>query len=162
MGRRDTEILINDSSISKKHATLSVKNDKLTSTDLTSNYGTFLNQKTPLSLTPGDIVKFGIFQSIFKVDKLEFVTTATKLNNKQKSDLRKVLAYINDRIINDWDDSYTHVTAVEFSLTVKILHAILDGRKIVTFNFWKELIKHIKQHLPPPNEVDFAPQNHLV
>jgi len=66
----DCDISISEKSVSKKHASITVKNDIVTLIDLNSASGTTVNNKMvkgKLELKPGDIVKFG--NSIGKITK---------------------------------------------------------------------------------------------
>lgn len=71
IGRRETnDIMLNDISVSRRHAQLEHNNDRYVLTDLNSTNGTFVNghRITKQLLEPGDIITFGTTVCIFKVD----------------------------------------------------------------------------------------------
>lgn len=41
------------------------------------------------------------------------------------------------------------------NLTVKVLHALLDQKYIVTPEFWTKLVENISKNLPPPEEKNY-------
>ena len=71
IGRRETnDIVLNDVSVSRRHAQLEHNNNRFVLTDLNSTNGTFINghRITKQLLEPGDIITFGTTVCIFKVD----------------------------------------------------------------------------------------------
>ncbi|MFZ5597430.1 MAG: FhaA domain-containing protein [Bacillota bacterium] len=71
VGRRDScEIVIQDESISRRHARLDMQRGKWVVTDLDSTNGTFVNGERVVTsvLEPEDIIKFGAVTCVFRVD----------------------------------------------------------------------------------------------
>lgn len=75
LGRsEDSDIFLNDVTVSRKHAEISVKGNKVTIRDLDSLNGTFVNNQLiegEHSLKDGDIVQIGRFKLLFKMEVFE-------------------------------------------------------------------------------------------
>jgi len=71
LGRRDScDLVVQDESVSRRHAMLEPRQGKWQLTDLDSTNGTFVNGERIRNriMEPGDIVKFGAAVCVFKVD----------------------------------------------------------------------------------------------
>ncbi|XP_057665360.1 nibrin [Diorhabda carinulata] len=162
IGRKNCDILIeNDTSISRAHAKICIKDGhKVTIEDLKSTYKTFINKKelTPnveVDLKENDKVQFGVFSSIFKFHQIHFVTTATQLSDNCKEALKKQLDTIQGRYLDNWTSECTHLTLQKISLTVKVLHALLEDKPIVVPAFWAKFVENVSKSIAPPKITDY-------
>lgn len=65
----DSEIFLNDLTVSRTHAEMTVRGSEVTIRDLGSLNGTFVNGKlveSPTSLKDGDVIQIGRFKLLFK------------------------------------------------------------------------------------------------
>jgi nijmegen breakage syndrome protein 1 len=85
------------------------------------------------------------------------VTTGSGLNNEQKSQLKNRINAIGGSVLNNWEESCTHITTQELMLTVKVLHALVDDKPIVKLEYWDQLLQNMKELKPPPDVSDFEP-----
>ncbi|KAJ8920805.1 hypothetical protein NQ315_004946 [Exocentrus adspersus] len=91
VGRKECDFLIqDDQSISRKHAIIRLKENKVTVEDCGSKYNTLyrgerLIPNTEIEITVGDNIHFGVSISLYRLDRYEFVTTGSRLNSDAKS-----------------------------------------------------------------------------
>ncbi|KAI4471197.1 nibrin-related [Holotrichia oblita] len=161
VGRKDCDILIkDDTSISRKHATLSVKQGKMYITDLGAKYKTFVNSVPLLpqeitALKVDDEIKFGMLQSIFTVKEQKLNVTTSGLNPDEKKVLARVLKRLDGNVAANWSKECSYLTVREIMLTLKVLCALIEKQPIVTINFWTDYIKHVNENRPPPDPRDY-------
>lgn len=158
VGRKNCDILIeNDNSISRAHAKIYIKDgQKVTIEDLGSKYKTSINKK---ELTPNvefdvkedDIVRFGGLGSIFIFHQIHLVTTATQLSDNRKAALKKHLDSLHGKYVDNWNSECTHLTLQKISLTVKVLHALLEDKPIVVPAFWTKFVENVSRNIAPPD-----------
>lgn len=75
IGRNEnSEIFLNDLTVSRNHAQITVKGSEVIISDLGSLNGTFVNGKIieePQKLKDGDVIQFGRFRLLFKVGEVK-------------------------------------------------------------------------------------------
>ncbi|XP_068180695.1 nibrin isoform X2 [Antennarius striatus] len=163
VGRKNCDILLpNDQSISRAHAHLTATDQTLTLKDC-SKYGTFVNsqrltENTPVNLTCGDNLTFGVFDSKFSVDHQKLVVCSSCLDNDGKASLSQALLALGGKLVNTWSQECTHLTMSSTKVTIKTISALLCCRPIVKPEFFSELSKSAHQKLPPPKVNSFIPE----
>ncbi|XP_022213674.2 nibrin [Drosophila obscura] len=176
VGRLSTDlILLEDLSISRTHVRVhlpSETNGVLQIADVGSKYGTFLNndiarnkKMAPNTLTPlpvGFKVRFGGSTNIWQVTQMKLVSAASAMPNDQVLELATILGSMGGSVSANWGDECTHLTMNEATVTVKLLHALLENKPIVTFEYWRKLLAaaqsiHVRQGWPQPE--DYKPTN---
>ncbi|EFA04568.2 nibrin [Tribolium castaneum] len=163
IGRKKAAIaLTNDASISRKHAIIKIGPNSATLKDLESKYGTFHNKlkvtpNTEIVLNDKDIIKLGVYDSKFRIEKIDLVVTGSGLTNEEKVELKGKITSIGGTFLNEWGPTCTHLTAPVIVLTIKMLHALIDDKPIVNLKFWDEYILKIKNNEPLPEPQNFKP-----
>ncbi|XP_052845962.1 LOW QUALITY PROTEIN: nibrin [Drosophila gunungcola] len=178
VGRLGTDLIVSqDLSISRNHVEIHLPKDEgddsLQVEDLGSRYGTFIfprrsqkPQKIPArTLTPvpvGIRIRFGGNLSIWQVTRLKLVTAVSALTRPEIKWLAEMLEPLGGTVSPDWTEECTHLTMNEVSVTVKLLHALLENKPIVTFAYWKKLLLsaqkvHVTEGWPQPE--DYQPTN---
>ncbi|KMY98742.1 uncharacterized protein Dsimw501_GD12898, isoform C [Drosophila simulans] len=179
IGRLATDLIVaQDLSISRNHAQLLIQteadgDDSLHIEDLGSRYGTFIfpknsqkprkvPAKTSTPLPVGTRLRFGANMSIWQVTQLKLVTTVSALTRPEVQELTKMLEPMGGTVTSNWTDECSHLTMNEVSVTVKLLHAMLENKPIVTFPYWRKMLQaaqsiHVKEGWPQPE--DYQPTN---
>ncbi|KAH8286062.1 hypothetical protein KR054_002111, partial [Drosophila jambulina] len=178
VGRLSTDLIIQeDLSVSRTHVKLYLsereEDETLEVEDLDSRYGSFIyprNARDPKKIPPrtrtpltaGTRVRFGGNTSVWQVTKLKLVTTASALAHAQVQELEQLLKPLGGVVSPNWTEECSHLTMNEASVTVKLLHALLENKPIVTFAFWRKLLQaaqsvHVKEGWPQPK--DYQPTN---
>ncbi|XP_017081230.2 nibrin [Drosophila eugracilis] len=178
VGRLATDLIVSqDLSISRNHVQLVLPgdgdDDTLQMEDLGSRYGTFIfnrnstrprkvNSKTMTPLPVGIRVRFGANLSVWQVTRLKLVTSVSALTRHEIEELAEMVKPMSGIISSNWTSECSHLTMNEASVTVKLLHAMLDNKPIVTFAYWKKLLQaaqsiHVKEGWPQPE--DYQPTN---
>ncbi|XP_023169913.2 nibrin [Drosophila hydei] len=172
IGRMSTDVILaEDLSISRAHVKICVSNGgPLAVEDLGSRYGTFINNdidrnkkinpKTPTPMLVGDKIRFGALKNVWKLSQLKLITTASALNVTEIQELNNLIKPLNGVILPSWTDECSHLTMDTVTITVKLLHALLENKPIVRMDFWRQLLKlatriHIPDNFPKPE--DFTP-----
>lgn len=153
-----------DPSISRKHASLAVKNDTVILQDLGSRYGTFINDavekieaNVDIQLKENDIIKFGKINSVWKVNNVNLNTCTSTLKGENLQKLKVTLSKLGVVLKNDWDDSCNYLTMPVITLTIKVVLALVQGSHIVTTDFWTNLLKSITNFSALPDPHNFIP-----
>nr|XP_017008091.2 nibrin [Drosophila takahashii] len=178
VGRLATDLIVaQDLSISRNHVKIhlpdDLQDDCLQIEDLGSRYGTFTfpkNSQKPRKvaakvMTPvavGTRVRFGANSSIWQVNRLNLVTTVSALTRPEIQELAEIVQPMGGTVSPNWTDNCSHLTMNEASVTVKLLHAMLENKPIVTFGYWRKLLQaaqsiHVKEGWPQPE--DYQPTN---
>ncbi|KAH8380296.1 hypothetical protein KR009_009802, partial [Drosophila setifemur] len=172
VGRLSTDLIIpEDLSVSRTHVQFHLPkegDDTLQMEDLGSRYGTFIypgNAKEPKKLPPrtltplpvGIRVRFGGNSSIWQVTQLKARTTASSLTRAEVQELEELLRPLGGTVNPTWSKDCSHLTMNKASVTVKLLHALLENKPIVTFDFWRKLLQvaklvHVKEGWPQPQD----------
>ncbi|XP_068616216.1 nibrin [Brachionichthys hirsutus] len=163
VGRKNCDIILpRDQSISRAHAHLTATDQSLTLKD-SSKYGTFVNsqrlmENTPVNLTSGDNLTFGVFDSKFSVNHQKLVVCSSCLDNDGKTSLSQALLALGGKLVNAWSQECTHLTMSPAKVTIKTISALLSCRPIVKPEFFSELSKSARQKRPPPKTSSFIPE----
>ncbi|XP_063695525.1 LOW QUALITY PROTEIN: nibrin [Culicoides brevitarsis] len=170
VGRSLTDfILESDQTISRRHASLIVKGNKLFILDEASKYKVFLNdgieskigipQKKEVELKKGDRIRFGQYSNNFVVETIEMCTLTSTLTPPVKKELEDQLKLIGVKVTDSINDKFTHLTMQSIVITSKQLQALVVGVPLVTIEYWEEVSKAIKKHKPLPDVKKFLPKN---
>ncbi|GFU02786.1 nibrin [Nephila pilipes] len=159
VGRKDATLLINnDPSVSRRHAVIYVKHPEGNLSDPTkksslflrdegSKYGTFKNSiriTSEVEIQNNDLVKFGQFDSEFRIHNLPLVVTTSCLEISAKKDLKKAIHALGGSFISEWQPSCTHLVMTEVKVTVKALCCLVSTKPIVKPEYFQELKKSLK------------------
>ncbi|XP_044268561.1 nibrin [Tribolium madens] len=163
IGRKKAAIALpNDASISRKHAVISVGVNTATLKDLESKYGTFHNNvkitpNTQVILKDNDVIRLGVYNSKFRIQKVDLVVAGSGLTNEERVELKEKITSVGGTFVNEWGPTCTYLTVPVIVLTIKMLNALIDDKPIVNLKFWDEYIKRIKNNEPLPDLQDFKP-----
>ncbi|XP_049868906.1 nibrin [Pectinophora gossypiella] len=155
-----------DASISRKHATLAVTENKLYLQDMGSRYGTFVNNMTEkvgdskVKLNNNDIVRFGKINSVWKVHATSLVTCTSTLKGESLQNLKLCLSNLAGTFKSEWDDTCSYLTMPAITLTIKVVLALVQGSYIVTTEFWSKCVDAVKNQTSLPDPCKFTP--HVV
>uniref|UniRef100_A0A1A9WLI0 FHA domain-containing protein n=1 Tax=Glossina brevipalpis TaxID=37001 RepID=A0A1A9WLI0_9MUSC len=160
VGRLDADLeLINDNSVSRAHAIFQLvikdkKDFQLQLKDVCSKYGTFynegieknvrLNKDEYLPLKADDRIRFGRFENVWKVKHKVLNIVTSSLTKIEQTEAEEVLGYFGGKVLEEWSNSCTHLIMNEASVTIKLLQALLNQKPIMTINYWKDLLKAIR------------------
>lgn len=165
VGRKDlcNIVITNDESISRKHAVLTVTKEEITITDAGSRYGTFVNEarlKANVStvLRDGNTVKFGMFQSIYKLQMVSVVNTTSGIKSEHKTQLKNNMTVVGGLMLQNWTEQCNYVTVEEMMLTVKVLSALIAGVPIVCVKYWDDYVNCLKENKPVPDVKEYQPK----
>jgi nibrin len=173
IGRDDNDIcLTDDQSISRKHAVLTIQNDKLTIKDTNSRYGTYLNQQNTMSfkathkLAPnvehevkvGDRIRLGRFNNIFEVEYRQYKIVKSSLGTDENRKLEKILSKIGVKVSEEFDESITHLTTSKRTdLTHKLTTALAMYLPVVTIEFWESVLLSFENNNQFPDYKNYIP-----
>ncbi|XP_072324081.1 nibrin isoform X2 [Scyliorhinus torazame] len=173
VGRKNCAVLLlDDQSISRSHAALSVshpaanltqaaRNAVLTLKD-TSKYGTFVNEErllndNPRILKSGELVTFGLFQSKFRVEYEPLIVCSSCLDGPEKSALNKSVLQLGGHLSSNWTEANTHLVMSSVKVTVKTICAMICCRPIVKPEFFVNLAEAIQLRRQLPSPESFSP-----
>lgn len=159
--------LQDDICVSRAHAAFNLVKEgdrfRIELEDLGSKYGTYLNKNIEsntqmekgikIALKENDLIRFGRLQNKWKIQFMTINTAATALSNDENQQLKSYIDVIGGKISEQWSPNCTHLTMGEPSITLKLLHALINQKWVVTLSYWKELlkaIKNVKTKLPQP------------
>nr|XP_032521199.1 nibrin isoform X1 [Danaus plexippus plexippus]XP_032521206.1 nibrin isoform X2 [Danaus plexippus plexippus] len=152
-----------DPSISRKHATLFIKDGCLYVKDVGSKYGTFINNSEKVEpdhvkiLNCNDIIKFGKLGCVWKACKIDFITCSSTLKGENLLNLKNILNKLGGILKNDWDDTCIYLTMPAITLTIKVVLALVQNSNIVTVDYWNKCLEAISNNTPLPNVGNFVP-----
>ncbi|GFS47882.1 nibrin [Trichonephila inaurata madagascariensis] len=159
VGRKDATLLINnDPSVSRRHAVIYVKHPEgnlsdpnkkssLFLRDEGSKYGTFKNGiriTSEVELQNNDQVKFGQFDSEFRIHNQPLIVTTSCLEISAKKSLRKTIHALGGSLISEWQPSCTHLVMTEVKVTVKAVCCLVSAKPIVKPEYFQELKNNLK------------------
>ncbi|KAH8342264.1 hypothetical protein KR067_009243, partial [Drosophila pandora] len=177
VGRQYTDLIIKeDLSVSRTHVKFHLSGEgdaTLNIEDQGSRYGTYIfsgntneaKKVAPKKLVPipmGVRVRFGGTTSIWKVTQLQIVTTTSSLGRDEVQELTELLTPLGGAVTSAWTEECSHLTMNGASVTVKLLHAMLENKPIVTVGYWRNMLQaaqriHVKEGWPQPE--DYQPPN---
>lgn len=164
--------MTNDQSISRTHSLLyPIAGGQLFAVDYNSKYGIYINddaiqtnqrvaQAERIELRPGDIIRFGLCQNIWRVEHVQFtIVTSTITEIRTKEEIEAATNLLDGRFQQQWDDTCTHLVMGGVTITIKALVALIRGIPIVTPEFLKQTILAVREKRPAmPEPKDFIPQ----
>lgn len=167
VGRRDRDItLANDDSISRNHAQLTLENGKLYLEDTKSKYGTVLVRESKptnlenarVELKSGDEILFGRFSNNFIVNHMNIRSAQSGIGDNQKKKLSHIFKELRLELLEELDNSCTHLTTTSETIVSKKLVAALSlCIPIVSEKYWTEMHKAVKANSSIPDYQDFMP-----
>ncbi|XP_032813355.2 nibrin isoform X1 [Petromyzon marinus] len=173
VGRKDCGILIgNDQSISRVHAVLTVSHAESSlarpscrpalSVKDSSKYGTFVNGEKLTSgseraLCCGDLLKFGVFESKYRVAYSPLVVCSSCLDAESKHVLSSALLALGGHFVSQWTSDCTHLVMTSIKVTVKTICALITSIPIVQPVFFSTLVTAIRSRSPQPSHSSFWP-----
>ncbi|XP_055911396.1 nibrin [Eupeodes corollae] len=172
IGRVGSDIVLtDDTSISRSHALFQVSNKSLKLEDKGSKYGTYHNehienkQKIPkgnlIELKEGDRILFGALKNEWVISKNNINTMVSSLNAKDLVEIKNQLDILGGNIISKWESKCTHLTMPEITITIKVLHALIEKIPIVSCSFWKDYHTNIQDKKEPPNPSNYLPKRSI-
>ncbi|CAL9705754.1 unnamed protein product [Knipowitschia caucasica] len=163
VGRKTCDVILSeDQSISRAHALLSTTEQTLTVKD-TSKYGTSVNGKrlvenTPVNVTSGSNITFGVFNSKFRVEHMQPVVCSSCLDTDGKASLSEALQFVGGKLVGTWKQECTHLIMSTVKVTIKTICALLSGCPIVKPEFFSALRAAVQNKSPPPEADRFIPE----
>lgn len=187
VGRVQADIsLAEDNSISRTHAIIHVSADAVKIEDPGSKYGVFLNandiklnkplnKNEPTAIRPGDIVRFGRMNSIWRLEEIVINCCTSTVDANQLPALIDLLRTVNGKFQPTWNEFCTHLVMPNVTVTIKgkplptseaparneqsadfysvckVLQSLVHGVPIVTPAFWTayvECVRENRQQLP--------------
>lgn len=184
IGRLEGDIVCNDdSSVSKRHATISVisrspqSRPEVVLEDLGSKYGTHLNDgiiaesqrlatsrgvsralKKPQVMLSGDRFRFGVAFSIFRLKWIDLEVTGSMLRDRaERNNLGGWLEAVGTKLYDSMTDKTSHLVMSNISLSIKVVNCLAKGVPIVTSEYFRDLGTCIKSRQPLPCEQKYVP-----
>lgn len=159
VGRSAGDLILNgDASISREHAIIHVTPHEIQIEDKGSKYGVYLNKdcqtnnKMPLNqpkqLQIGEIVRFGQLQNIWRLEQIIINCCTSTLDKDLLPVLKAQLKIINGKLMNNWDETCTHLVMPNVTVTVKVLQSLAHGIPIVKPNYWDTYIQYATENRP--------------
>lgn len=173
VGRGSVNIqLAKDSSISREHAILSLKQSetgtKIILIDKGSKYGTYvdtgiesdkrINPQQEVILEPNARIRFGILANVWTLVRKKFSTVASAFVNSDKKKIKEIMTFVDGDYEEMFSSSCTHLTVPFLSLTLKLVQALVAGVPIVTLNYWENVVSCVKSNKELPKEEFFLPE----
>ncbi|XP_069778068.1 nibrin isoform X2 [Narcine bancroftii] len=173
VGRKNCAILLrDDQSISRSHAVLLIVHpatnlNQVTSTSVltlrdTSKYGTFVNEVrlqkgSSRILKSGELVRFGVFHSKFRVENEPLIVSSSCLDGPVKIALNQSIHHLGGHVTSNWTEDNTYLVMSSVKVTVKTICALICGRPIVKPEFFVDLIEAIQNGGQLPNSESYSP-----
>ncbi|KAK2164940.1 hypothetical protein LSH36_57g04077 [Paralvinella palmiformis] len=176
IGRKDTDILLlDDMSISRKHAVLHVVHPEahvmfceklpvLTVEDL-SKFGTTVGEKhltkEKATILSGDTIWFGNLNadnSRFVADYEPYLVLTSCLDPATKRLTRQLLCQLGGHIINECHKGCDALIMNNLSITIKAVCALICQKPIVTPKYLEDKLKALQAGTKQPNPEDYLPQ----
>jgi len=165
-----------DTSVSRNHAEITTSSDGegVFIKDLGSKYGTYLGEKAVKSsqsgsqrrtdssldineeklLRCGQIVRFGLLQSVFRLQTSRLVICTSGLSSPDMSVVKKTIEKLNGcaELTGSFGPNVTHLLIKEGKLTIKVANALAKCLPMVTMSFLQDYLNCLnsKQALPDP------------
>ncbi|THD22412.1 hypothetical protein D915_006670 [Fasciola hepatica] len=163
VGRVDSDILISDKSISRKHAKLEVTkqgNDLCFILTDYSRFGSFVNGAAlaggSCQLKHDDVVKFGAQPGVeFRLICEPFKVALSSMSKELRQRMKAVISLLHGEVINELDMTCRFLIMTSVVVTTKVVCALLAQVPIVTPAFMEKYLEassHIPFHYPDPKE----------
>ncbi|KAI8040550.1 hypothetical protein M5D96_006493, partial [Drosophila gunungcola] len=141
VGRLGTDLIVSqDLSISRNHVEIHLPKDE---------------GDDSLQCPVGIRIRFGGNLSIWQVTRLKLVTAVSALTRPEIKWLAEMLEPLGGTVSPDWTEECTHLTMNEVSVTVKLLHALLENKPIKLLLSAQKV--HVTEGWPQPE--DYQPTN---
>lgn len=178
IGRKDCDIVLeSDQSISRRHASITVaqagaaaaeqsqvaeQSSVVTLTDL-SKFGTQVNGEslngTLRALRIGDVLTFGQYKIILRVQFEPIEVTTSCLDGTAKRTLQVALRGLGVRLVKEWQPrSTTHLVMSRITVTPKTVCCLIEQRPIVTPEFFTEFLSACQERRPLPSAESYSPE----
>ncbi|XP_038077247.1 nibrin-like [Patiria miniata] len=174
VGRKDCKILVlNDSSVSRKHATLTVtySDASLSKPEIkpvltlidSSKFGSLRNGSkmgigSNTNLEDGDLIVFGAMNSNqWKVTYKPLVVAFSSLPSADKRSLKSLIRKLGGHVVPEWSKECTHLIMTQLTVTIKVIGALVTCRPIVTPEYLRKLEGAACNNTPMPDPSDFQP-----
>lgn len=171
VSRKGGDLVLNDQSVSRKHAQLYIKceNGKecIVLIDFGSKYGTFVivgSETTrvppndPYVIHDGNKVRFGVQDEIWSVKNIPLLVTTSMLSNDEKNEVKDIIYSLGGKVVESWQTDCTHLTMSGLTLTVKVVCALAQACPVVTLEYWRAITEKLnKMQGPYPDIKDFVP-----
>ncbi|KAI7886920.1 hypothetical protein K492DRAFT_233122 [Lichtheimia hyalospora FSU 10163] len=157
ISRKVGDIVIqNDHSISRNHAILkvdeatkrSVYNKKfkpcILLEDIKAKYGTFVNGKkleTSLYLCDGDVIRFGVLKSYFRLRWHPVVVCVSSMSSVGKNEVAERAASLGIQLKKEWDNDCTHLYMKEIDDTANFTLCLIHAKPIISLAWFEALIE---------------------
>jgi len=108
----------------------------------------------------GDKIRLGALKNVWQLSELKLATTPSSLTRPELEELQQLLQPLGGVLLPSWTKECSHLTMNNVTVTVKLLHALLDKKPIVNVAFWRAFSKvahrvHVTEDWPNPD--DFPP-----
>lgn len=160
-----------DSSVSRLHAEILIKFNEAQCTNLDtqpnitltdhSRYGTFVNDNKVneiKSLGQNDMIRFGMNNSYFKLIHEPLVITTSCVQAKNKLLVKKLVCQLGGHLVNEWQSECSLVIMDRLTSTVKVMHALIGQKFIVTKQYLEDMITNASElKTSTPDPTDYLP-----
>jgi pSer/pThr/pTyr-binding forkhead associated (FHA) protein len=153
----DSDICINDRSISRSHGEIHMNDKTFAIIDFGSKYGTFLPRRDnqnkikaneEICFQIGEPVRLGINMT-FTLSYQSMSLNFTRLERKAKDQLKKIAFKIDANILNNVEDA-SYLVTDKFSATIKMLTAIIINKPVITMDWFSFIETKKSCELIPP------------
>ncbi|XP_019851017.1 PREDICTED: nibrin-like isoform X2 [Amphimedon queenslandica] len=162
IGRKSTDIIIlEDQSISRLHALITVKDNNVVLKDEKSKFGTEVNGcklSSEQVLSNGDIIKFGQGTTSFKLKKQELVFCYSNMTSNVKEQVSAIVEKLGSKIVSNWSSSCTHLVMTAVTITAKVVNALSSCCPIVSVAWLEESLKCLDQKKVLPSSDNYVPE----
>ena len=152
VGRANASILLNDKSVSRRHAVLMLSDNTLLVEDCGSKFGTFVNGKKlnsndAATLKSGDIIEFGIQGGgRFSVTHYPISVCFSGLSSMEKSEMRDICDRLGISIASSvQEESVTHLVTSKLRITEKLVLSLIHSKFIVSMEWLNAISDQLKQ-----------------
>lgn len=154
-----------DKSVSREHALLIQRPGQLLVVDK-SKYGVYVSRdnarnaiekSSEVELYSGDQIQFGRMNSIWHVECIKYTIVTSALTPEEKTELATIIEPLDGVLLDEWDNSCTHVVMSGVDFTLKALQALAKGIPIVNLTFFKDTMANIEAKVKLPMADDYIP-----
>ncbi|KAM6171735.1 nibrin [Erethizon dorsatum] len=109
------------------------------------------------TLTTGDRITFGVFESKFRVEYEPLIACSSCLDVSGKTALNQAILQLGGLTVNNWTEECTHLVMVSVKVTIKTICALICGCPIVKPEYFTEFVKAVQSKQQPPQIESFYP-----
>lgn len=99
----------------------------------------------------------GLLKNIWQVKNVSFFTSTSALSPANYKSVKSHLCVLKGEVLNEFNEKCTHLTMSEISITVKLLHALLQNIPVVNCEYWQKVLGAIKNCNTLPKPTDYLP-----